>query len=156
MSNILDQIGGWTGVDAASIEDFALREAAKKAGIDYDGRTFSRRAGENPQVNQLINSMQNQNGTLIDQGQTADGINPSQQNNVVPWNFSVNADSSGVQGLGVDYRPNDQFNISGNVDTQYGGLGVQGSYQPNKNVKIDFNYDTRQGPGIYGGGNLTF
>ena len=42
MSNILDQIGGWTGVDAASIEDFALREAAKKAGIDYDGSTFSR------------------------------------------------------------------------------------------------------------------
>ena len=155
MSNILDQIGGWTGVDAASIEDFALREAARKAGIDYDGSTFSRKAGGNAQVNQLINSMQNNAGITEDQGVTADNINPSQPN-FVPWNFSVNADSSGVQGLGVDYRPNDQFNVSGNVDTQHGGLGVQGSYQPKKNVKIDFNYDTRQGPGIYGGGNVTF
>ena len=117
-------MGDW-GINAA--EDFALREAAKKAGVNYDGRTFSRRAGENPQVNQLMNSIQNQAGTVIDQGQTADGINPSQQN-FVPWNFSVDAD----------------------------GSGVQGSYQPNKNVKIDFNYDTRQGPGIYGGGNFTF
>ncbi len=156
MSNILDRIGGWAGIDPASVEDYALREAAKQAGMNYDGRTFSRRAGENPQVNQLMNSMQNQAGTLIDQGQTADGINPSQQKNVVPWNFSVDADSSGVQGLGVNFTPNDQFNVSGNLDTQYGGLGVQGSYQPNKNVKIDFNYDTRQGPGIYGGGNFTF
>lgn len=156
MSNILDQIGGWTGINAASIEDYALKEAANAAGISYDGRTFSRRAGENPQVNQLMNSMQNQNGILIDQGQTADGINPSQQQNVVPWNFSVDADSSGLQGVGVDYKPNEQFNVSGNIDTQHGGLGVQGSYQPNNNVKIDFNYDTRQGPGIYGGGNLTF
>tara|TARA_B100000427_G_scaffold286654_1_gene260761 strand:+ start:601 stop:1068 length:468 start_codon:yes stop_codon:yes gene_type:complete len=155
MSNILDQIGGWTGVDAASIEDFALREAAKKAGIDYDGRTFSRKAGGNAQVNELIHSMQNNAGITEDQGVTANNINPSQPN-FVPFNFSIDADSSGLQGVGVDYRPNDQFNISGNVDTQHGGLGVQGSYQPNKNVKIDFNYDTRQGPGIYGGGNLTF
>ena len=153
--DIFNQMGGW-GIDAASIEDFALREAAKKAGIDYDGRTFSRRAGENPQVNQLMNSIQNQAGTVIDQGQTADGINPSQQN-FVPWNFSVDADGSGVQGLGVEYQtPNRQFNISGDLNTQTGGVGVQGSYQPNDNVKIDFNYDTRQGPGIYGGGNFTF
>lgn len=155
MSNILDQVSGWTGINAASIEDYALREAANAAGIQYDGSTFSRKAGGNAQVNQLINSMQNNAGITEDQGVTADQINPSQQN-FVPWNFSVDADSSGLQGVGVDYKPNEQFNVSGNIDTQHGGLGVQGSYQPNNNVKIDFNYDTRQGPGIYGGGNLTF
>ena len=155
MSNILDQVSNWTGINAASIEDYALREAAKKAGIDYDGSTFSRKAGDNVQVNQLINSMQNNAGITEDQGQTANNINPSQQN-FVPWNFSVDADGSGLQGLGVDYRPNDQFNVSGNVDTKDGGIGLQGTYRPTDNVKIDFNYDTRQGPGIYGGGNLTF
>ena len=49
--NIFNQMGDW-GINAA--EEFALREAAKKAGVNYDGRTFSRRAGENPQVNQLM------------------------------------------------------------------------------------------------------
>ena len=147
-------MGDW-GINAASIQEFALREAAKKAGGDYDGRTFSRRAGENPQVNQLMHSMQNNAGITEDQGQTADQINPSQQN-FVPWNFSVDADGSGLQGLGLDYRPNDQFNVSGNVDTQDGGVGLQGTYRPTDNIKIDFNYDTRRGPGVYGGGNLTF
>ena len=155
MSNILDQVSNWTGINAGSIEDYALREAANAVGAQYDGRTFSRRAGENPQVNQLMNSMQNQAGTLIDQGQTADGINPSQQN-LVPWNFSVDADSSGLQGLGVNYRPSDKFNISGNVDTQYGGLQVGGSYRPSDKINIDFNYNDQRGPGLGVGFQNTF
>ncbi len=155
MSNILDQVSGWTGINAASIEDFALREAAKRAGVEYDGSTFSRKAGENAQVNQLINSMQNNAGITEDQGVTADQINPSQQN-FVPLNFSVGADSSGLQSLGVDYRPNDQFNVSGNIDTQNGGVRVGGSYRPNDKFNIDFNYTDQRGPGVGIGFQNTF
>tara|TARA_B100000945_G_scaffold260095_1_gene218150 strand:+ start:238 stop:705 length:468 start_codon:yes stop_codon:yes gene_type:complete len=155
MSNILDQVSGWTGINAASIEDYALREAANAAGIQYDGSTFSRKAGGNAQVNQLINSMQNNAGITEDQGVTADNINPSQPN-FVPWNFSVDADSSGLQGLGVNYRPSDKFNISGNVDTQYGGLQVGGSYRPSDKINIDFNYNDQRGPGLGVGFQNTF
>ena len=155
MSNILDQVSNWTGITADSIEDYALREAANAAGIDYNGSTFSRKAGGNAQVNQLINSMQNNAGITEDQGVTADQINPSRQN-FVPWNFSVEADSSGLQGLGVNYQHNDKFNISGNVDTQHGGLQVGGSYRPHDKVNIDFNYNDQRGPGLGVGFQNTF